>query len=306
MKIAVIAGGMSSEREVSLRSGEGVSRALIGRGHDVRLLDLDDGLYGNLLAFRPDIVYIALHGAYGEDGRIQGMLEVMGIRYTGSGVLASAMALNKVVAKQMFGLAGIPTPSWGVLNRNSWQQGEDGKLLADKVGYPMVVKPVREGSSFGMSILQEEGGLDAALSKAFVCDEDVLLEAYIHGVELTVGVLGNNQLQFLPPIEIVPKNEFYDYESKYAPGGSQHIIPARVPDAVIDEVGKLAIAAHSALGCRGFSRVDLMLDSQLRPYVLEVNTLPGMTETSLLPDAARAIGWDYADLVEEIIRLSQE
>ncbi len=304
MRIAVIAGGMSSEREVSLKSGEGVARALIGRDHDVRVLDLDDGLYGHLLAFRPEMVYIALHGAYGEDGRIQGMLEIMGLKYTGSGVLASAVALDKVLSKKLFGLAGIPTPRWVSLRKEQWESGAIDMLQIDALGYPLVVKPSREGSSFGMSIVRDQNDVGEALRKAFACDAEILLEEYISGKEVTVGVLGNAQLEYLPPIEIVPKNEFYDYESKYAPGGSEHIIPARIPEEALLEVGRLAVAAHQAIGCRAFSRVDLMLDGSNRPYVLEVNTLPGMTETSLLPDAARAVGLDYADLVEKIIQLS--
>jgi D-alanine-D-alanine ligase len=297
---------MSSEREVSLKSGEGVARALIGREHDVRVLDLDDGLYSSLLSFRPEMVYIALHGAYGEDGRIQGMLEIMGLKYTGSGVLASAVALDKVLSKKLFGLAGIPTPRWALACKEDWDKGLVDLGQFDFLGFPMVVKPSREGSSFGMSIVRERKGTEAALRKAFACDREVLLEEYIAGKEITVGVLGNECLEYLPPIEIVPKNEFYDYESKYAPGGSEHIIPARIPEEVLVDVGQLAVAAHRAIGCRAFSRVDLMLDQDNRPYVLEVNTLPGMTETSLLPDAARAIGLDYADLVEKILQLSAQ
>ena len=304
MRVAVIAGGMSSEREVSLKSGEGVARALLGRGHDVRVLDLDDGMYTSLLSFRPEIVYIALHGAYGEDGRIQGLLEIMGLKYTGSGVLASAVALDKALSKKLFALEGIPTPRWLSIAKGPWESGAVDLDQLSVPPFPMVVKPSREGSSFGMSIVKEAKDLEPALRKAFACDSEALLEEYIAGKELTVGVLGDDRLEYLPPIEIVPKNEFYDYESKYAPGGSEHIIPARVPEDVLGQVGQLAMAAHRAIGCRAFSRVDLMLDADFRPYVLEVNTLPGMTETSLLPDAARAVGLDYADLVEKILELS--
>lgn len=307
-RIVVLAGGKSTEREVSLNTGRGIAAALKEKGYDVTLMDVDNELPKKLLALQPDAVHIALHGRYGEDGTIQGMLEIMGIPYTGSGVLASALAMNKIMAKKIFRYEGIPTPQEVVLNKD--EVGYDFLkvilMVRDNLKFPVVVKPGSEGSSVGLSIVRREEELVEAVKKVFLYDSEALVEEYIKGMEVTVGILGNKEPVALPPVEIVPAHEFYDYESKYVKGMSEHIIPARLGTEVLEMVKNVALKAHKALGCSGYSRVDLIVNQAGKPYVLEVNTLPGMTETSLLPDAAKAAGMSYSDLTEYILRLALE
>lgn len=303
MKVAVIAGGKSSEREVSLKSAAGICIALKSKGHYTEQFDLDEAIIDNLTKFAPDVIYIALHGKYGEDGCIQGLLDILGIPYTGSGVLASALAMDKSMSKKIFVMSGIPTPAGICMDRSSFNQGVlENEMYGLRM--PVVVKPACEGSSFGLSIVYDKEELLAAMELVFKYDQKAIIEEYVKGMEVTVGVLGNQCPRGLTPIEIVPKNKFYDYESKYTPGMSEHIMPARIDADLLVRLQELAVQAHVALGCRGLSRSDFMLDEQGNPYLLEVNTLPGMTETSLLPDAARYEGMAYADLTDEIIKMA--
>jgi len=295
-RIAVLMGGWSAEREISLLTGKAVLKALQKEGFKVIGIDLDKNIVENLKKYKIDFVFLALHGPLGEDGKMQGLLEILGIPYTGSGPLASALAMNKIYAKRIFAQAGIPTPPWVVVNQlpvTSYQlQG---------LKLPVVVKPAAQGSAIGVSVVIKGEELSSAIKKARKLDKEVLVEKYIPGREVTVGILGE---ETLPIIEIVPKSKFYDYRSKYAPGGSEHIIPARLEKKVAKETARVALQAHRALGCRAYSRVDLRVDRRGQPWVLEINTIPGMTTTSLLPDAARAVGISFNELVLKIIQYS--
>lgn len=301
--VAVLMGGRSAEREVSLHTGEQVVRALEARGHDVAALDTAD--LGFIEALRTggfDVAFICLHGRFGEDGTMQGLLEILGLPYVGSGVLASALAMDKVASKHIFAAAGLPTPPAVALTA---MPTDTASILAE-LGSKLVVKPVSEGSSVGMSIVHGPAELIPALELAFRHDDTVLVEAFVPGAEVTVGVLGNEVVEALPTLEVVPEHEFYDYESKYIPGMSRHIIPARVSEAVRAECQRIAIAAHVALGCRGMSRADTIVTTGDDVYLLEVNTIPGMTATSLLPDAARAAGLEFPDLCTRLVELALE
>lgn len=297
--IAVLMGGRSAERDVSLVTGEQVASALEQKGYRVARLDLNEFFVDELRASGAGVVFIALHGRLGEDGTVQGMLEVLDVPYTGSGVLASALAMDKVISKKIFSCEGIPTPDFVVLRR---EESFDPNIV-ERLGLPVVVKPACEGSAIGVGIVREAGELQAAVAAAFACDDEVLVEQYVVGTEITVGVLeGDNQEPTaLPTLEIVPANEMYDYEAKYTPGMSEHVVPARIPEEARELAQRLAVRAHRALGCRGFSRVDLIVKPDGRPYVLEVNTIPGMTGTSLFPEAAKAAGIEFPDLVERIV-----
>lgn len=304
MNIALLCGGASGEREISLASGEGARAALEEAGFKVTVFDpsvrkdLEDLVAGSF-----DAAFICLHGRYGEDGTIQGMLEVLGIPYIGSGVWASALAIDKARSKVFYRHFGINTPVNATLHRDA---PYDIDRIIEKVGFPCVVKPATEGSALGVHIVEDTQGLEQAISEVFERDETLLVEMYIKGTELTVSVIGNDDPQALPVIEIVPKNEFYDFESKYAPGGSEHICPARLNDEDTQKVQQLAIAAHKALGCRGVSRTDIIMDAQGVCWVLETNTVPGMTSTSLLPDSARAAGISFPELCAKLIELALE
>lgn len=306
-RIAVLLGGVSAEREVSLNSGTMIAAALRDRGHDVTEFDTADlAFITELTTLDPDIVYIALHGRLGEDGTMQGLLEILGIPYVGSGVLASALAMAKVQAKQRYEQVGIPTPPYVVLSRraDSADLVATAQRITGALGGEVVVKPALEGSSLGLSIVRHAEQLVPALETAFSYDETVVVERFIAGTEVTVGVVGNDAPEALPTIEVVANaGEFYDYESKYAPGGSEHVIPARVGEAMNARCSELAVAAHVALGCRTISRSDLIVDADGNPWVLETNTLPGMTSTSLVPDMARARGVEYPELCEWLIAL---
>ncbi len=304
LRVAVLMGGRSAEREVSLHTGEQVSEALESRGHDVVRVDTEDITFIETLRTGDfDVVFICLHGRFGEDGTIQGLLELLGLPYVGSGVLASALAMDKVVSKQVFVAAGLPTPEWEVVRRGEPYSAED---ISARLGDKLVVKPVSEGSSVGMSIVHEPGELVPAIERAFEHDRTVLIEEFVAGAEVTVGVLGNSDLAALPTLEIVPEHEFYDYESKYVPGMSRHIIPARVSEAARSECQRVALRAHGALTCRGMSRADTIVTKDGTVYLLEVNTIPGMTKTSLLPDAARAAGVEFPELCDRLVSLALE
>lgn len=292
-KIAVLMGGWSAEREISLRTGKAVLSALKEERFNAIGIDVGRNIAENLKKKKIDFAFIALHGPLGEDGTMQGLLEILGIPYSGSGVLASALALNKIYAKQIFAQASIPTPAWFVINQSLVTSHQLRSLK-----YPLVVKPAAQGSAIGVSVVWKKEELPLAIRKARKLDKMLLVEEYIPGKEVTVGILGE---ETLPIVEIVPKSKFYDYQAKYAPGGSEHIIPARLEKGVAKKTALFALKAHRALGCRAYSRVDLRVDGKGEPWVLEINTIPGMTETSLLPDAARAVGISFNELVLRII-----
>lgn len=307
-KVAVLMGGLSSEREISLKTGSQIIKALQRKGYDAVGIDAAEDLVERLKAEDPDVCFVALHGRFGEDGTVQGLLELLGYAYTGSGVLASALGMDKIASKKIFKADGIPTPDFTIARGDEFAadpRGIEERILLE-VGLPLVVKPSREGSTIGMTIVRTAPQLGKALKCAFQFDESALAERFISGTEVTVGILGNDKLQALPTMEITTKTGFYDYKAKYTKGLSQHIIPARIPEEQRQHAQELAIKAHRAIGCCGFSRVDLIVDKRGKPYVLEVNTIPGMTELSLFPEAARAAGIEFDDLVERIVEMALE
>jgi D-alanine-D-alanine ligase len=307
-KVAVLMGGRSSEREISIKTGKQISQALRGEGYEVKEIDPAGALVKDLKDFQPDVVFIALHGKYGEDGTIQGLLELLGFPYTGPGVLSSALCMDKVIAKKVMCYEGIPTPSFQVIT----EQLEEGAMenLIKELGLPLVVKPSKQGSAIGVSIVRKTGELEKALTEALKYDQAVLVEEYIDGTELTAAVLGTNNPRVLPLIEIVSETEFYDFTAKYSPGMSHHIIPARISPEAARKVEELALRTYRAMDCRQLARVDFMLNSEGEPYVLETNTIPGMTETSLFPESAKAAGISFTELVsllaDEAFKLFKE
>ncbi len=288
-------GGLSREREISLRTGKAVLRALIEKGYHASPIDLGQEIAETLIKEKIEIAFIALHGRYGEDGTVQGMLELMGVPYTGSGVLASALALNKIMAKKFFLCENIPTPTYEVFQRDEIDKNP---LRPPSLPLPLVVKPAREGSTIGVSIVRKEEELVPALKEAGKYDDEILLEKFMKGKEITVGILEDIPL---PIIEIVPKSGFYDYHSKYTKGETEYIIPARIPREKYLYAQEISLKAFRVLGCSGCARVDLMTDEDGNPFVIDVNTMPGMTETSLVPKAANYVGITFEDLVERIL-----
>lgn len=301
VRVALLVGGRSAEREVSLNSGAQVAAALKESGFDVVQIDSGaDTFVVDLAQSKADIAFICLHGRFGEDGTVQGLCELLGMPYVGSGVLASALAMDKVMSKHVFSQMGIDSPDYAVLRRG---QDYDVEELTARLGEKTVVKPANEGSAIGVTIAHSPSELPDAIETAFEYDVSVLVERFVSGVEVTVGVIGNEELIALPTLEIVPEHEFYDYESKYMPGMSRHIIPARVSEEVQAECQRLSVEAHRVLGCRGMSRSDTIVDESGHVWLLEVNTIPGMTPTSLLPDAARAAGMEFPDLCRRLVEL---
>ena len=292
-KIGVLYGGRSAEREISLLSGRAVLKALKNLKLNAVGIDAGLDLPFKLKSNKIDFAYNILHGPWGEDGTVQGMLEMMDIPYSGCGVLSSALAMDKDFSKRIFKASGIPTPAWLVAVK-------DGRTPNIR-RFPVVVKPLAQGSAIGVSIAENKKQLASALKKAFKLGGRAIIEQYISGVEITVGVLGGKAL---PAVEIVPDNKFYDFEAKYKKGKSKHIIPPRLPEADVRRAQVTAVKAFNALGCRAVSRIDIIIDKKGSPWVLEANTNPGMTETSLLPDEARAAGMSFSQLILEIIRFS--
>jgi len=355
MRVVVLTGGNSAEREICLKSGAKVMAALDPAKYDAVAVDLaqiTDGraeqLAGVLMAptgyelkalpgssgkaehsgaatcsekpsalvtsvgrgiehapARPDVVFIALHGGAGENGTVQGMLDLFGIPYVGSGVLASAMALHKIVAKKLFEREGIPTPRWIPLRAS--QRSRAAKNVLDAIRLPCVTKPAAEGSSLGVTIVKSAEQLGPAVDLAFQYGNEALAEEFIAGTEITGPVLGNDDAQVLPLVEIVPNKEveFYNYDAKYTPGATDEIIPARISEAQAARARELTLAAHNALGCRGMSRVDMIVGKD-DVYVLELQTIPGLTDTSLLPRAAEAAGISFPQLVDRLIEMALE
>lgn len=308
LRIGVLWGGMSAEREVSLKSGRAVYDALVAKGYSVTGIDAGKLLPTKIKPSEIDIVFIALHGKFGEDGTVQGMLELIGVPYTGSGVLASALAMDKVATKRLLVSAGIPTPRFAVYWRP--ETPEDIPDLAEQIlnefRTPLVAKAPDQGSSLGVTIASNRAEVIRGLQLAFEYGDRVMIEEFVKGVEITAALLGNRNPQVLPLIEIVSETGRYDYESKYTEGMSSHIIPPRVPEDMQKEVSRLAAATFDLIGCRGLARVDFIVSEDGHPYVLEVNTVPGLTPVSLFPDAARAAGIEMPQLCEIILGLAQQ
>jgi D-alanine-D-alanine ligase len=292
-RIGVLAGGLSAEREVSLKTGEAIAATLADRGYDARLILVDRDLDVALRQAPIDVAFVALHGRYGEDGCVQGLLELLGVPYTGSGVLASALAMNKVKAKEIFRLHNLPTPPYYVLSPDDDPIDAHGAF-----GFPAVVKPSGEGSSVGVAIVRSDKELAAAVEQALRFDDDVLVERFIDGKEVSVGVLNDRALG---AVEIAPKSGFYDYANKYTAGRSEYHLPARVSPERYRGILWQATAACRALGVAVAARVDMIISERGNEYILEVNTIPGMTPTSLLPKIAHHAGLDFGALLEEML-----
>lgn len=300
IRIAVLSGGWSKERSVSIKSGKAVLSALDKEKYDIVSFDPKYDL--NVLwqqKHELDLVFNVLHGKYGEDGRIQGLLEVFGIPFVGSGVLSSAMAMNKRVAKEVYRNVGLRVPKDIILKKE--QAVSIGKIK-DILGAPIVIKPVSEGSSIGISIMENDNDILAGIQKAFRFDLEILLEEYVSGLEITCAVLGRNHLETLPLVEIVPKetHRFFDFDAKYTAGETHEICPAQIDPHLQNEASDIAKKAHLALQCRDWSRTDMIISDDVI-YLLETNTIPGMTETSLLPLAAKGNGWNLGQLLDKMI-----
>lgn len=296
LRIVVLAGGVSSEREISLHSGRNVAAALRERGHRVEILDPAD-LSLETVDFQPfDVAFIALHGEYGEDGQVQALLESRDIPYTGSRPAASRIGLSKSASKERFLLAGIPTPEYALIHKSD--RVERLHALARNIGYPLVVKPNSQGSSLGVSLIHHPSELPLAVAKCFELDDFGLIEQYIPGEEWTVGLLDQT---LLPPMRIETANSFFDYAAKYTDSRTLHNLNPDQPRSVIDRIGEIARQSASAVGTHGLIRVDLRLDAARRPWVLEINTVPGLTEHSLVPLAAQAFGWNMSELCERAV-----
>ncbi|HDP70103.1 MAG TPA: D-alanine--D-alanine ligase [Actinobacteria bacterium] len=308
MKVVVLFGGCSKEREISLLTGEEVYKTLLKSGHDASKIDLDENFVENLKRERPDIVFIALHGKHGEDGTVQGILEILDIPYTGSGVLASALCLNKLFSKRVFLSEGISTPAFLHISKSDWKDEKDQILTKAKEAFPLpfVVKPVAQGSSVGISVISKEKDLADSIEDAFSCDEGVLIEEFIEGREIQCGVLGNEDPVALPLVEIIPKNQFFDFEAKYTSGMAEEITPAPLSVAETKAGKEMSLRAYKALGCSGFARVDMFLASGRGFLVSEINTIPGLTENSLFPKEAKAAGIAFPELVGKIVELALE
>jgi len=304
-KIGVLLGGPSREREVSLKSGKTVYESLKSQFLDVIPIDIqtDDWQENRRIIQEAniDIAFIALHGYFGEDGLIQALLEELNIPYTGSGPVASHLAMDKIASRSIFQKEGLPVPKYVVILDKDITSNELLKITQDLFP-PSVVKPAAQGSSIGLSIVNTEEELIRAVENAARFDERIIIEEYISGREITVGILGESAL---PIVEIIPQNKFYDYEAKYTPGKSEYVVPANLSVEVTSQAQEIALSAHRLLGCSGFSRVDMRLSPDNIPFVLEVNSIPGLTATSLLPKAAKAVGMDFNQLCIHILRLAQ-
>lgn len=340
MNIIVLTGGVSSERNVSLASGRGITKALREGGHNVKVVDprfgKDQPLEGDIFNVKPvigkefptagelkvysnrkviecinsdifdeiDIVFLALHGKFGEDGKIQSLLEMRGVKYTGSEVTSSAMAMDKDVSKIIFKYSGVPTPDWFMIEKGDFSFNHIDEKIKAYFDYPVVIKPNDEGSTVGLSIIQpdvEDIQLKSALNLAFEYSDKIMVEQYISGRELTVTVLGE---EALPVVEIKPKEGFYDYEHKYTSGMTEYFCPADLSKELSSQLRELGLLAYKSLRCKAYSRVDFRMNPEGELYCLEVNTLPGMTELSLVPKAAQAINISFPELLNKIIELS--
>ena len=305
IRLALIAGGVSGEREVSLKGAAEVEKALDTEKYEVVRYDPATDLARIAAdADKLDAAFILLHGIHGEDGTMQGFLELLNIPYQGAGVLGSALAMDKNLAKTLYRLHGLPVAAWEMADQKDIAAPE--ALLA-KLSLPLVTKPVRQGSSLGMSIVRQSEQLPAALEIAFEHDSEVMVEEFIQGREITVGVIGNDELMPLPLVEIIPgeRYDFFDYEAKYKPGATREVCPAEVDDQIREKAQQYGLIAHQALQLKGYSRTDMIV-SGADIFILETNTIPGMTQTSLLPQAAAVAGLGFADLLDRLIELAME
>lgn len=299
ISVALLAGGKSGEREISLASGKAVYDALLAAGFAVEQIDpASKKDLVRLVEGDFDVAFLALHGKLGEDGTIQGMLEILGVPYTGPNVWSSATAIDKAKTKVIYERVGVPTPKSVLLTSPNQMTADD---VVRDFGEVVVVKAATEGSALGVYLCSSKADIEEALEQVFKIDNKVLIEAMVSGEEYTVGVLGTQDPQVLPVIQIIPINEFYDFESKYAEGGSKHVCPAPLPENLTAKAQEIALLAHTGLECTGVSRTDLLLDEEGNFWALETNTIPGMTATSLLPDAAQSIGMDFTDLCVYLI-----
>lgn len=303
-RVGVLMGGPSSEREISLKSGKAVFDALKRSGLEVVSIDIrTDKVKENIDligGFKINCAFLALHGRFGEDGSIQEILEILQLPYTGSGVRASRLAMDKVASLSIFRDFRLNVPGHEVLDKSVFEKN---RKFNNNLGWPLVIKPATHGSSIGLSIIENEERLGEALDLAFTFDDRAIIEEYISGRELTVGIL---EEKALPVIEIIPSRAFFDYVAKYQPGMTEYVVPAALKEALEKRVKEAALSAHKLLGCFGCSRVDIILDREDRPFILEVNTIPGFTSTSLLPKAAKSIGIEFDELCLKLIRLAYE
>ncbi|MBC7188928.1 D-alanine--D-alanine ligase [Candidatus Aerophobetes bacterium] len=295
-KVCVLKGGRSPEREISLKSGEAVEKALKKAGYRVTSLDpKDKGFINSLQNEKTDVVFIALHGPEGEDGKIQGLLEILNIPYTGSGVLASAIAMDKSFSRKIWNAEGLVQPRYEIAKTPSF---------SCNIEPPLIVKPAKSGSTLGVSIVKDPKDIGKAIKKAFQLDREVILiEEYIKGREITVGIIDDPEPRALPIIEIIPAGEIYDYTTKYTKGLSRYLCPAPFSPQECAKIKEVAIKAYRAIGCRDFARVD-MIWKEKEVYLLEINTIPGMTDLSLLPLAARVEGIEFPELVDKIVKMA--
>jgi len=303
-RIGVLMGGPSSEREISLKSGKAVFEAFKQMGLDVTAIDIKtDNIEENTDLIKSNNIncaFIAMHGRFGEDGTIQEILENLKLPYTGSGVFASKLAMDKIESRKILEKNGLKVPRYIEIDKTSYNTNSK---IKNSFGFPLVIKPATHGSSVGLSIIEREGELDNAISLAFTFDQRVIIEEYIRGRELTVGILDS---EALPVIEIVPKKMFFDFEAKYKPGMTDYIVPAELEESIAKKTMEAALSANKLLGCFGCSRVDIILSEANHPYILEVNTIPGLTSTSLLPKAAKIVGIEFSELCLKLIKLAYE
>ncbi len=308
-RIGVLMGGMSAERDISLKSGRAIYDAIAEMGYNAVLIDVDRDIVSTLRREEVKLAFLALHGGSGENGAMQGLLDVTGIPYTGSGVLASALAMNKEMAKKVFSIHGFYCAPFIVVRKTRDPFHEnviDGSFSytdypLPEFDLPWVVKPSEEGSSIGVHIVRDREDLNNCLEDAFKYGDRAIVEQFISGRELHIGVLG---ARVLGGVEVRPSKEFYNFEAKYTSGLTDYILPPDVDSAAYESAKKMALKAHQVMGCAGVTRVDFIVDSSNRPYILEVNTLPGMTTTSLIPKIARSAGMEFNELIEEIINLA--
>lgn len=298
-RIGVMLGGSSCEREISLKSGKAVACALKTRGLDIVLLEIcretEEEVKDLVQKNRVDVVFIAMHGGFGEDGRLQHILDEFKVPYTGSARQASGIAMDKYVSRRLFEKAGLPVPKYKKFNKN------DADFALNGLQYPLVVKPSSQGSSIGISFVEAVAHFEKAVKDAFVFDDDILVEEFIKGRELTVAILDGEPL---PVVEIIPKSGFFDFQSKYGQGFTDYVVPASLLPGIAEKIQSNAVRAYHVLGCRHFARVDMMIDALDSPFILEVNTIPGLTEMSLFPKAARAAGIDFDQLCLRLVQLA--
>jgi D-alanine-D-alanine ligase len=294
-RVAVVMGGSSAEREISIRTGSGVMRALQSLGYDAQSLDYDQRFIDAIREIAPDVVFNALHGPGGEDGHVQALLDFLAIPYTGSGVEAAALAMDKHLTKKLLAAEGLPTAAWDVFDLS----GGTLPLLPGSLDLPLVIKPRFEGSSQGVVIVRTHEQWTSAMLAAAKTYSQIMAEEFLGGREFTVAILGE---EALPLIEIIPNtDEFYTFDAKYAPGGSTHIVPARIDEDLAARLQMIALSVHRLLGLRDYSRTDFIVTKEGRPQILEINTLPGLTATSLVPDACGAVGISYEALVDRLV-----